>query len=203
MRPNLVTATVDLASPSIRKPMDFDDDLADGSGDTCVNRKGDCGKYYGRVYGFLLMRINNHADAQDLAQEAYSRLLDIEKKTLIREPAAYLFTIARNLIYEYTRERRRYVPVPGMSDLDDGTENQLRFEGPSVAQRVDDINLLGQLEQALTDMPRTYAAVLVLRKRDGMTHKEIAEHLGLSPHTVHKYLTRALSLCRAASEATE
>ena len=46
------------------------------------------------------------ADARDLAQEAYVRLLRLERKDLIREPRPYLYRIAANILYEYELKRK-------------------------------------------------------------------------------------------------
>ena len=56
-----------------------------------------------------------------------------------------------------------------------------------------------KLKNVLEHQPRLYRAVLLMRKRDGMSHAEIAEKLSVSVHTVHKYLTRAVEACRKAS----
>jgi len=55
-----------------------------------------------------------------------------------------------------------------------------------------------QLEYVLRQLPPMYRAVLLLRKRDGMSYAEIAQKLKLSVHTVKKYLARAVVQCRAA-----
>src|SRR5690606_5505228 len=62
-------------------------------------------------------------------------------------------------------------------------------------------NTLRRIGKALSDMPPLYASVLILCKRDGLSHQEIADELDISIHTVRKYLTRAVLRCRAESEA--
>lgn len=44
--------------------------------------------------------------------------------------------------------------------------------------------------------PSFLRAILMMRKRDGMTYQEIARHLEISVHTVKKYLLRAVAWCR-------
>lgn len=155
---------------------------------------------YDKVYGFVLRRVRNASDAQDLAQEAYSRLLGMETRQFIKQPAAYLYRIASNLTYEYARNKHRTVSLQEFEDIENidilsstGTEEALD-------DQVYNIRLLKHLEKSLKSMPKMYAAVVVLRKRDGMSHNEIAERLDISTHTVHKYLTRAMKICREASE---
>ena len=64
-------------------------------------------------------------------------------------------------------------------------------------------NTIQELEKILVTLPPVYQSVLLLRKRDGLNHAEIAEKLGISIHTVRKYLTRAMTECRKAQIASD
>ena len=69
---------------------------------------------YVRLLRFLGARLPNEQDAQELAQEAYLRMLRVSDANLIRDPAAYLFRIARGLLQEW------YASLPPPRDsLDD------------------------------------------------------------------------------------
>src|SRR5687767_14711913 len=56
---------------------------------------------------YLQLRLGNSADARDLAQETYVRLMRVDKIDLIRDPQSYVFRIAANLAYEFELSRRR------------------------------------------------------------------------------------------------
>lgn len=56
---------------------------------------------------FLVTRLPHRADAEDLAQEAFLRLLRVPHSDLIRQPDAYLFRIAANLVLEFRLRARR------------------------------------------------------------------------------------------------
>ena len=55
-----------------------------------------------RLKRFLRRRLRNRADAPDLAQEVYLRLLRVERPEEIRSPEAYLLTVASHLLREHT-----------------------------------------------------------------------------------------------------
>lgn len=157
---------------------------------------------YPQLYRFLLRRVSNRSTAQDLAQEAYLRLLRIEKKHLIRQPAAYLFRIAANLVYEFQLKERRSSRVVSLDWLKElnieirpANSSQRGADNPEYA--MEQREALKRIESALADMPPLYASVLILCKRDGLSHQEIADKLEISIHTVRKYLTRAVIACRA------
>src|SRR5262249_57191209 len=55
---------------------------------------------------FIARRLRSVADARDLAHEAYVRLLRVKRKDLIRDPQAYLYRIAANILYEFELKRK-------------------------------------------------------------------------------------------------
>ena len=150
-------------------------------------------------YGPALMRYLNHrigndADASDLAQEAYLRLTRVKNADLIEQPAAYLFRIAANLASEFHLKKKNR---PGTINLETLAEQGGDGDGDQFQRSMEARSGIKALETVLNRLPPLYRAILLMRKRDGYTHAEIAEKLKLSPHTVHRYLTRALAQCRA------
>jgi len=149
--------------------------------------------YAPRLVRFLEQRTGSGPDAQDLAQEAYFRLCRVREPDLIREPESYLFRIACNLANELALRHRNQ---PTLVELDAALPELALSDDGSFAERLESRSSVQKLEGILTELPPLYRAVLLLRKRDGYTHDEIAERLGISRHTVHKYLSRALFSCR-------
>jgi DNA-directed RNA polymerase specialized sigma24 family protein len=72
---------------------------------------------------FIARRVRTVADARDLAQEAYVRLLRLERKDLIRDPRPYLYRIAANILYEYQLKRK--AEVVGLSRWSDETRHDV------------------------------------------------------------------------------
>ena len=142
---------------------------------------------------YLTDRLGNPHDAQDIAQEGYLRLLRVKDPDSIKHLEGYLFRIVTNLASEHlykkgrTRESLDLDSIVARGADGDANAGQLRLEA-----RV----ALGKLDRVLDSLPPLYRAILILRKRDGYSHAEIAEKLGVSQSTVHAYLTRALRRCR-------
>src|SRR5882724_7864751 len=59
------------------------------------------------MQAFFLRRIRSKADAGDLAQEVYVRMLRISEQGAIRNPVHYLYTVANNLVKEHAVLDRR------------------------------------------------------------------------------------------------
>ena len=147
-----------------------------------------------RLYGFLLYRLGNRDDAQDLAQEAYLRLLRVEKTRFIQSPESYLFRIASNLANEFAMQQRR---APAMVELDTVAETGDIGSDDRFERTLEYRAFIRRLKTVLDDLPPAYRAAFLLSKRDGLSRQEIAAELGLSIHTVKKYLARAAAHCRA------
>ena len=140
---------------------------------------------------FLLYRLKNAADAHDLAQEAFMRLLRHSRDETVERPDAYLFRIAANLAYELRLKAVRTSSIEDIAvDLVEASE--LPERRTIIWQRLERI---GHVMATLPPLPRK---ALILQRRDGLTYAEIAERLGTTPHMVKKHIATAMQRCRCA-----
>ena len=150
-------------------------------------------RYGDDLLRFLSRRVATAADARDLAQEAYVRLLRIEHKEMIANPQAYLYRIAAHLEYEFELKRRT-----DAAGLRRWTAERGEIVDPVAVDRAADAETLGgRLAQAFKGLSPKCRAVLVMHRRDGMTYDEIGERLGISSSMVKKYLGLGLRHCRS------
>jgi RNA polymerase sigma-70 factor (ECF subfamily) len=145
------------------------------------------------LHRYLLRRVGTGPDADDLAQEVFARLLRVRDAELVRQPLAYLLGIATHVVREF-RQRKQHDRVVFDSTLADDVCDR----SDSVATRgpADDLELKNRLERALAQLPPTHLMVLLLVKRDGMSHAEAARKAGLSVHTIEKYVVDARARLR-------
>jgi RNA polymerase sigma factor (sigma-70 family) len=141
---------------------------------------------------FLATRLRNPADVQDLIQEIYLRVLRLKDHETIRNPQAYLYTIAKHVLYQYGL-RRAAAPVT-MDPLH--VVNALQSTiGDDPADEVDIERRIEALERSLAkESPRAYA-VFIMYRCEGLTLKQIGERLGVSSVMARKYLARAIKHC--------
>src|ERR1043165_8917207 len=70
-----------------------------------------------RLRRFLELKLRGaSADASDLVQDVYLRLLRMPRHETIRSPQAYLFTVARNVLYEH---RLSHSSAPKSVEMDE------------------------------------------------------------------------------------
>lgn len=145
------------------------------------------------LHRYLAHRMSDSHEAQDLAQEAFLRILRLDSVDFINNPEAYLYRIASNLAYE-RRLRQLASPVSAHADVADLAET---LEDPATLEAiVASRQEIEALEHVLQRLPANPRAALLMQRRDGMTYDEIASALGVSSSMVKKYLQAALVECR-------
>lgn len=131
------------------------------------------------------------AELDDLAQEVFLRLLRYSEKTAVENPLGYLLRIAGNVASEW-RERARVSKPHDQEWLEDLLIEPDKEPENSVCQaRTDET-----VQAAVDQLPYRQKQVLLLRVNEGLTYKEIAERLELSPRVVLRDLSRAYSQLR-------
>lgn len=148
-----------------------------------------------RLRRFLLARVRNAADASDLVQEVYLRLLRVANHETIRIPEAYVFALANHVLYQYRLSKSRTLDPQDVAEV--VYEAQAAFENDPLVQS-ETRQRIEELEQLLAELPPRARAALVLHRRDGLTLEQIGGELGVSRAMVKKYLAKALLKCRQA-----
>jgi RNA polymerase sigma factor (sigma-70 family) len=142
---------------------------------------------------FLLRRTRRHPEAADIAQEVYVRMLRIPDMGAIRNPEAYLYTVASNLAKEHAqRESRDRLAV----DVDDPAIQEQLAELPVFGGELDTEQRVARLREVLEQLSPKCRAAVELQYWHGLSYEEIALRLGVSAHMVKKYLSQGLMHCR-------
>jgi RNA polymerase sigma factor (sigma-70 family) len=146
---------------------------------------------------FFRRRIREAPDAPDLAQEVYVRMLRVSDSDAIRDPELYLFTVANNLVREHAlvEKRRR-----ACDDIDDEAIQEQLAELPQLDGEIDTMRRTERLREVFEQLSPKCRATLILQYRDELSYQQIAERLGISTHTVKKYVMQGLELCRRRME---
>lgn len=138
-------------------------------------------KWYPRLVRYLRARMGDEDQAEDIAQEAFVRLLDQAP----RDPAAWLFTVAANLAVDHTRVaggRARHLSLiraDSAGSADQGPEESLLRD-----------EQVTRVRRALATLSERDRDLLLLR-HDGWCYRDIATKLGIAPSSIGSLLTRA------------
>lgn len=147
----------------------------------------------GRIRRFFMRRLRNAADAADATQETFLRLLSLQQKTVIENPQAYLFQIAKSVANKTARERAANAAI-FTSEID---YTDLAAEAPDQERIVGGRQALLLMAKAIEELPPRCQEVFILSRLHGLANGEIAGMLGISRNMVEKHIIRALLHCRA------
>lgn len=144
------------------------------------------------LMSFFLRRVSGHAEAEDLTQQVFTRLLASETAAGAENIDGFVFTTAANLLRDRGKcAARRYQAPPGI-------DPQLLAEICRDAQeeRCPERVLLGkdtlaEVFRTLEELgPRT-RDIFVLHRLEKMKHRQIADLLGIGVSTVEKHVIKA------------
>lgn len=145
-------------------------------------------KYSGYVYNFMASVLYDKNLAEDLTQELFMRLWEHRREIdTDRNFQAYVFTIARNLVYKESRRllmNARFVQATRMRE-----ENGVG--DASTEERLDLIFTNEYIDTLIESMPPARREIFCLSKMQGLSVREVAQRLELSPRTVEAQLYQA------------
>lgn len=143
---------------------------------------------------YLSTRLQSEQEAKEIAQEAYMRLLQIERPESPEILRAYLFKTATNLAIDRLRHRR----VRRRVEQDEAQEAwpAARGDGEDPAKLLLARELTLQLMKFLQELPPKCREVFSLHRLEGIPQQEVAARLGFSDRMVRRYITYTMVYCR-------
>lgn len=149
------------------------------------------------LIAFLSSRLDSLAEAQEVAQEAYVRLLRLEHPEQVGFLRAYLFRIASNLAVDRLRQRN----VRAEAAEEELFEQWL--DTPVPERRALAVDQLRLVREALRELPRKTSAAFVMHAIEGQGFDAIARTMKLTERMVRYHVARAMAHCRARLDAQE
>lgn len=139
---------------------------------------------------YLLGRLSP-ADVDDVVQDTYTRLLRAYERGGIQSPRGLLFATARNAVRDLHRRRAAARTIP-IAQIDLSRVFDESAGVPETLSRRQETDLLCD---AIDALPPRCREILLLRKFENLSHREIAARLGISENTVDAQLTKAMHRC--------
>jgi RNA polymerase sigma-70 factor, ECF subfamily len=156
-------------------------------------------KHRSSVVHFLFRMVQNHAVAEELAQEVFLR---VYRNRATYEPTAkfttWLFRIATHLALNSIRDGRHERTQERLDD--DSREipvRQVKDKRPSVEQSMVYQARLEEVRQAIATLPDKQRAAVLMHKYEEMEYSQIATVLSCSESAVKSLLFRAYESLRA------
>jgi RNA polymerase sigma factor (sigma-70 family) len=145
---------------------------------------------------FLMTRVDSEQEAQDVAHEAYVRMLQLDTQGAVSYLSAYLFRTAANIAIDRIRRGRRGQLVQRSLTQDAGIDRASVLGAPPDRQLASrqELELIARYAE---ELPPKCRQAFYLHRIEDMSLDEIASQLGVTKRMVHHYLMRAMVHCRA------
>ncbi len=144
-------------------------------------------RYVDQIYRHVYYRLSNQADAEDVTEEVFIRAWKaIDRYQLTGAPfAAWLFSIARNLIVDHYKANKKLVPLEGEEAPSDGIDT----DPVAVTEATFDKSCV---REAIAKLKGDRRKVVLMRFIDGLSYETIAHALNKSEGAVRVIQYRAL-----------
>lgn len=149
------------------------------------------GEYARRIFVFARGYLKSNEEAEEVVQEVFIKIWNV-RASINTELSfkSYLFKITysyiRDLFLKKARENSyKHDLLDFAVDFDNRTEEKIDYQ-----------SLLELVEGLIDRLPPRQKEVIILKKKDGLPVKEIAELLDISPRTVEKHLSEALKFLK-------
>ncbi|WP_417578694.1 sigma-70 family RNA polymerase sigma factor [Nitrincola sp.] len=148
--------------------------------------------HHGWLKTWLFHRLGNSADAADLTQDIFVRLILRPASrgfSSTAETRAYLRRMASGMCVDLWR--RRSLEQAWLESM----ANQPETLVPSAEQQVMVLEALQEIDRLLHSLPPKAASAFVMAVGCEMTDQEVAHELGVSARMVRKYVAKVMLYC--------
>lgn len=150
--------------------------------------------HQGWLNGWLQRKVGNTCDAADLVQDTFVRVLRHRAElAMVREPRAYLTTIARHLVLNHYRRR----------SLEQAYQEALASVpealAPSPEQQLLILEALHEIDAALHSLPSRVRQAFLLVQLEHLPYDAVAQRLQISVRTVQRYIAQGFEQCLLAT----
>jgi len=148
-------------------------------------------QYVDKIYRFIFFKVSSQEIAEDLCSETFIRGWQSfkENNKEIKNPQAFLYKIARNLIIDYYREKSKVQFVSADCVSIDDPETNLEKQS---LDRSD----IETIRTAIADLKDDYREIIILHYINDLSIPEVAEIMGKTEGAVRVQLHRALKSLR-------
>lgn len=143
--------------------------------------------YYPRLFNFSKSILKLEDGIDDILQEVFVKIWKNRKN--ISSAAtfnSYIFIITRNLLLNELRRQLSF------QNTKEEVKRLSLANEYSLSEQIDYQELKEKIDAFVEELPDRQKEVFLLSRSEGLSHKEIAEKLGIKPKTVEYHITLAV-----------
>ena len=142
-------------------------------------------QHYGKMTHLARTLLHDDAEAQDVVQDVFARLLENEYQMTGSKAEAYLMSAVRNRCMNHIRNMQFRERFKHLHPLDEANESH------SIEEIMAELEQINAIVDAHIEEPQR--TIFSLRFDEELTFQEIASRLDISVGTVYKYLRQCIS----------
>ncbi len=145
-------------------------------------------RYHDKVFGYVMNRLQNRAEAEDITSDVFLKLYSRPEKIDAGRGgvSTYVFKVTQSVLYDHYRKNREIcAPLDDVMHFDDNGDLD---------------EMLEYLNDALDTISLREREIVILHYYDGLDHKEIALRMGLSYTNVRQICHVALKKLKSTIE---
>ena len=147
---------------------------------------------------YLARFVYRAEDIDDMVQETFLRAYKATDSRKIDYPKAYLFRVAKSVaVRELTKKSNQVTDY-----IEESTADEPKMQG-SLEEELEAEQKVNIYCAAIAELPPQCRRVFLMRKYQGLSHKEIAANLGVSVGAVEKQMTLGIKRCMAYMDKRE
>lgn len=151
-------------------------------------------EHHGWLHAWLRKRLGNSFDAADLAQDTFLRVLTKDVQLAIREPRAFLMTIAQGMVANlYRRQKIEQAYIEALALMPESY-------AISPEERLIMLEALIEIDTLLNGLSVPVRKAFLMSQLDGLSHAEIGYRLDISVATVKRHIAKAVAQCCFADQ---
>jgi RNA polymerase sigma-70 factor (ECF subfamily) len=140
----------------------------------------------------MVSRIVPPKEIEDIVQETYVRICQMDKREPIEQQKSFLMRTARNLAFDHLKKAETRLADSVETECDFDTETTIHDE---VFESAASNEEFAHFCEAVRQLPVQCRRVFVLKKVYGYSQKEIAKEMNLSESTVEKHIAVGFKRC--------
>lgn len=148
-------------------------------------------RYHERFYFYILKKTRSEELAEEVVQTAFMKIWEKRASLSDEFPVeVQIARIARSLMIDFLRKKateRKY-----LHQLQHSAESVISYDTLASKQ------LIEKVESTIDNLSPECKKIFTLSREEGLSYREIAEQLSISPKTVESQMSKALKAVRKA-----
>lgn len=153
--------------------------------------------HHAALVRFLALRTGSAEDAKEIAQEAYAKVLALDRPGAVSFLVGYLWRIAANLAIDRGRQRAararaNHARLPSVEKTSASTERVVESR-----QR------LAVVEKAISELPARCRQAFLLRIVEGQRYAQVGQVMGITDRMAKIHVARAMEYLQYCVDSSE